>query len=468
MARRRTAAKPGRRWSPNQKPLYSAVDHGHPIVVKQTDFAPQSRAGSWGTFAESFIRFNEPTLRELGVTPNLVASHPEPAIQLVPGGHAGAVPLRSAQTGTVVAGLVVRPRFGWAGVGQVMSQTGWSASPNFLDLPLVPGSARQIPPWVLAGPVLFRLQSLLKSIAPGYELREEIRQSPRGKVIWPRYITESLVKGMWQRLPCRFPDLTTDPLIRANVKWALERVRLELTRVGAKEPIAASLALLASKLVDLLSDVAAIRPRKEQLDRISLSRGLGDAAFKRGLQALGWVADERGLGGGQEMDGLAWQLRLEVLWERYVEALVRSEVQREGGELLLGRLRQTVFPLHWSSNTARSITHLVPDMVVRKGKAVRVVDAKYKAHFAELDERAWMGMADELREAHRADVHQVLAYASLYEADEITATLVYPLRQSTWEALRVSRRDRASAELFHGNRKVRLELRGLPFGYARA
>jgi 5-methylcytosine-specific restriction endonuclease McrBC regulatory subunit McrC len=186
--------------------------------------------------------------------------------------------------------------------------------------------------------------------------------------------------------------------------------------------------------------------------------------FKRGLQALGWVADERGLGGGQEMDGLSWQLPLEILWERYVEAQVRGEVRREGGELMLGRLGQTVFPLQWSTNTARSMTHLVPDIVVRKGRAVRVVDAKYKAHFAELDEQAWVKLTDEVRESHRADVHQVLAYASLYEADDVTATLVYPLRRTTWEALREQRRDRATAELFHGSRRVRLELVGLPFG----
>lgn len=464
MARRRPVERASRKWTPNQKPLYSAVDHGHPVLVRQTDFAPQTRGGSWGTFAESFIRFNEHALRELGITPNLVASHPEPTIQLSPSGRAGAVPLRSAQTGGVVAGLVVRPRFGWTGVGEVMSQTGWTASPKFLELPLVPGSARHVPPWVLAGPVLLRLQALLASMNPGYEIREEVRESPRGRVIWPRYINESLTRGVWQRLPCRFPDLTIDPLIRANVRWAVERVRLELTRIGAREPVVAALVLLALKLLDLLVEVRPIRPRTDQLERISLTRTLGDEAFKGGLQALGWVVDERGLGGGQEMDGLAWQLPLEMLWERYVEAKVRDDLCREGGELMLGRLGQTVFPLHWSTNTARSMTHLVPDIVVRKGRAIRVVDAKYKAHFAELDEQAWVKLTDEIRESHRADVHQVLAYASLYEADDVTATLVYPLRLGTWESLRERRRDRATAELFHGSRRVRLELCGLPFG----
>lgn len=415
-------------------------------------------------FAESFIRFNEHALRELDVAPTLVASSPEPAIQLVPGGRAGAVPLRSAQTGTVVAGLVVRPRFGWAGVGTVMSEIGWAASPRFLDLPLVPGSARQVPPWVLAGPVLLRLQALLAAITPGYEIRDEVRQAPRGRVLWPRYINECLNKGLWHRLPCRFPELAFDPLIRGNVRWAVERIRSELTRVGARESIAASLILLATKLLDQLTDVQAVRPRTDQLQRATLSRALADTVLKQGLQALGWVADERGLGGGQEMDGLSWQLPLEVLWERYVEAKVREEVQREGGELTLGRLGQTVFPLHWSTNTARSLTHLIPDIVVRKGRAIRVVDAKYKAHFAELDEQAWTKLTDDIREAHRADVHQILAYASLYEADDVTATLVYPLRESTWQALQSRRRDRARADLFHGSRRVRLELFGLPFG----
>jgi putative restriction endonuclease len=40
----------------------------------------------------------------------------------------------------------------------------------------------------------------------------------------------------------------------------------------------------------------------------------------------------------------------------------------------------------------------------------------------------------------------------------------YPLRHSTWEALHERKRDRARAELFHGKRCIRLELRGLPFG----
>lgn len=86
------------------------------------------------------------------------------------------------------------------------------------------------------------------------------------------------------------------------------------------------------------------------------------------------------------------------------------------------------------------------------------------AHLAELDEHGWQRFTEDTRERHRADIHQVLAYAALYSADEVNASLVYPLRQSTFEALAKRGRDRSIAHLLHGARRVRLELRGVPFG----
>jgi 5-methylcytosine-specific restriction endonuclease McrBC regulatory subunit McrC len=109
----------------------------------------------------------------------------------------------------------------------------------------------------------------------------------------------------------------------------------------------------------------------------------------------------------------------------------------------------------------------VPDIVVITSRTVHVVDAKYKAHLAELDEQGWQRFTDDAREAHRADIHQVLAYAALYSADQVNASLVYPLRRATYEALARRGRDRSVAHLLHGARRVRLELRGVPLGTSR-
>jgi 5-methylcytosine-specific restriction endonuclease McrBC regulatory subunit McrC len=128
-----------------------------------------------------------------------------------------------------------------------------------------------------------------------------------------------------------------------------------------------------------------------------------------------------------------------------------------------GRLGETLTPLHWSDPTHRSLGHLVPDVAVVRGRKVWIVDAKYKSHFAEIDERGWRRMADEIRESHRADLHQVLAYASLFDGDEITATLAYPLRHSTWTALKARGIDRSTAHVYQGARHITVELWGLPF-----
>jgi hypothetical protein len=249
------------------------------------------------------------------------------------------------------------------------------------------------------------------------------------------------------------------------VRWALERIRRELINVGKNDPVAALLAAQALKLIDSLKDVLALLPNSGRLNRLLKSALLSSEVFSRGIEALGWIVDERGLGGGQEQNGLAWQLPLEQLWESYVESLVRKEVAIRGGEVKVGRLRETVFPLYWTDPTHRSLGHLVPDVVVRRGPEVWIIDAKYKAHLAEIDETGWRQFTEDLKESHRADIHQALAYAALYEAKTVTATLMYPLRIGTWESLSSRGRDRSIAELFTAGRQLRLELRGVPFGF---
>ena len=449
----------------NQQPLLKAVDHGSPVLLRPAGFAPTQREPGWGSFAESFLRLNERALQALEVRMDLTAGSEGAMVRLTPGGRAGAIPLRSAQTGHVAGGFVVQPRFGWAGVGRVLSEIGWYTAPEFLDHPLVPGSGREVPPWVLAGPVIARLAQLLRSMRRGYAEAEQVLRRPRGRILWDRYRVESLSRGHWDRLPCRFPDLERDPRLRRAIRWTLERIHRDLVRVGGGDRISTELARLAVVMIDQLSDVVAVKPGRDDMSRLSGAGRVVEEVVRRGLEAIAWIVDERGLGGGRELDGLAWQLPLDQLWETYVEAMVRKEAAATGGEVKVGRLGQTLFPMHWSDPSHRSLGHLVPDIVVRRGRTVHVVDAKYKAHLAELDEAGWHRFTDEQREAHRSDLHQVLAYAALYDAEEITATLIYPLRLNTWESLAARGKDVSKAELLHGGRRVTLQLRGIPFGH---
>ena len=449
---------------PTQKKLFKGTDHGADVALDPRLFAPAQQGGGWGPFVDAFLRLNEQALASLDLKPSISSSDAGVRLALTPGGRTGAIPLRSAQTGHVTSGMLIEPRFGWSGVGRVLSAVGWHAGPEFIEGPLVPGSGREVPPWVLAGPVLARFADLLKAMRRGYHAKEAVLTKPRGTIRWREYIATSLARGDWASLPCRFPDLASDPHLRRMLRWGLERVRGELTLAGGGDVIARLLAGLADELLQSLRDVTPLPPRPSDLRTIGGGDALVAAALQRGLEALGWIVEERGLGGGREMDGLAWAIRLDQLWEQYVEHVVRREAALDGGMVRVARKGETVFPLDWSDPTHRSLGHLVPDIVVFRGDRVHVVDAKYKAHLAELDDHGWRRFMEDAREAHRAAVHQVLAYAALYEAKEVKATLVYPLRRATFEVLRARGREVARARLLHGARHVQLELRGLPFG----
>jgi len=267
-------------------------------------------------------------------------------------------------------------------------------------------------------------------------------------------------------LLCRFPDLDADPILRRMVRWALQRVRDDLAVVGGVDSVARLLVAIADELISKVRDVQPLTPSRSELNRLTSGDSGLEASLRRGLEALGWIVDERGLGGGREMDGLAWAAPLESLWERFVEVSVRREAALQGGVVRVGRSRETVVPLDWSDPSHRSMGHLLPDIVVTYRDRTDVIDAKYKAHLAELDEQGWRAFTEDAREAHRADIHQILAYASLFDSPEVRGVLVYPLRERTWRVLHDRGRDVSVAQLFSGRRRVRLELRGLPFGIA--
>lgn len=449
-------------WSPRERPLLLLDDGGAARALAPSLFGIGGRDPSWNLHAENFLAANRPGLTALEVEPELVPRPDQIDLRLRPGGTLGAVPLHRPDTRRIAGGVVVRPRFGWSGIGPILQRVGWSASPRFLQLPLVPGSAREVPPWVLAGPVLQRLGSLLREIHRGFHLVEEVRTMPRGQILWGRYVSEQMARGAFHHLPCRFPELGPDALLRAYLRWGIQEVRRSLLPHAAADTIARRLAEAADELLASLRDTAARAPDRSTLDRLMLGSGLPSVVLHHGLEALGWIVDERGLAGQAETDGLAWALPMADLFERWVEHLVRHWAREIGAEVATARTGETTVAIHWPRGTASSLKSLVPDLVVRRGDAVTIVDAKYKGHFQELDETRWTELATKLREQHRHDVHQALAYAALYEAEQVTTVLAYPMRFATWARLAEHGRTVVTAEITGGGRSVRIALLGVP------
>jgi len=457
------------RKTPNSLPLLAVSDNGPPLVINPTLFIAGNREPGWGPFLSSFIECNREAFSQVDVDCEISGGRNGAQLQLRPGQCVGAIPIRSPTNGKVSGGLIIHPRFGWSGVGTVLSAIGWGFGPKFLELPFVPGSGRQIPPWVLAGPVLARLKSLLKNLKPGFEEKVEIRNHPRGSVQWNRYIRRQLTCGKWHQLPCKFSELGVDSNLRRAIRWTLEVIQKDLNKCSSGDRISFVLSSLVLRLLDHLQDVVAKKPFKAELDTFFGSSLSGGPAFREGITAMGWIVDERGLGGGQDYDGLSWVLQLDSLWERYVEQQKREEAALTGGQVLAGRLGETTVPIPWNIRSHQALGHLVPDIIVKTKDGIEIIDAKYKSHFAALDAEGWRRFSDDTKDSLRADIHQVLAYASVFESSiKTTATLVYPVTQTLYDELKVLSQDIVAAKIPVGTRLKELRLQAMPFSGVRS
>lgn len=68
------------------------------------------------------------------------------------GSAIGAFPLVSPLSGKAEVSLIVRPRFGWAGLGASLGRSGFKVIPQILPLGLLPKTEREIPSWVMLQP----------------------------------------------------------------------------------------------------------------------------------------------------------------------------------------------------------------------------------------------------------------------------------------------------------------------------
>jgi 5-methylcytosine-specific restriction endonuclease McrBC regulatory subunit McrC len=460
MRRRKTAFVS--EWQPRERPLLLLTDQGNDRCVSPDIFGVRGRDRSWNAYADNFFAVNRPQFAALEIEAKLVAEPSGIELTLQPGGIVGAIPLRSPDTQKTVGGVVVRPRFGWNDIGILLSTIGWAASPQLLDYPLVPGSAREVPPWVLAGPMIRRFSVLLKELTRGFRFSEEVRQMPRGQILWQRYCTQQITRGAFHQLPCRFPELGPDQLIRSFIRWGMERIRSSLAMYAQIDLIARQLLEASDILLEQLKDAPVRIPDHHTLDQLILGTSIFSTHLKQGIEALGWILDERGLAGQSETDGLSWRLPMYELFERWVECICRNWAREFGGTIITAHGGDARFPIRWERAGTGSLAELAPDMIVQAGDTVYILDAKYKGHFEELDDIRWRELEETLKAEHRHDLHQVLAYASLFDVPRVVAVLVYPMFLGTWRSL-AERGHTVTRASFPGRtRQVELALAGIP------
>lgn len=413
--------------------------------------------------AEHFVAANRSAFATVGITPAASFSGNSVKLHLTASARIGAVPLASPTTGQPDFGVVVHPRFHWRGLGPMLSEMGWRVIPSPLRLPMLPQSDRQIPEWVLAAIVTARIKTMMRQLDRRFELVEENRSAPRGSVNWKRYAVRNAARARFLDVPCRFPDLRDDRRLRGAIRFTLQRVVGSLQSERRSGIHVVRLIDEARTLLQDLQDVDALAPTPREFDRW-LRGPLTTPFLHDGVEAMQWTAEHRGLAGVHDLRGLPWSMSMDAFFEAWTEVVAREVARGIGGSVRTGREGLTRAALQWDPPFRGSLRSLVPDVVLDRPGLTLIIDAKYKRHWEEFQEHSWHDLADQLRDEHRDDLLQVLAYANLSQAERTVVCLAYPCSQATWNGMKSAGRHFYRGSLHAGERRLEVIFTAFPMG----
>jgi len=412
-------------------------------------------------FADQFERQNRAIMSLLDVRMGRDYNGSDVSLLIQAGSAVGAVPLISPSTAQPDYGLVVQPRFPWKGIGPMLAEMGWRISPVPLRLPLLHRSERRVPIWVLSFMILTRLNALLDSLDRRFEFVSEVRRAPRGRVDWAGYAIKSIPHAKLLSVPCTFPDLRDDRLLQGAVRYSATR---QLRALETQKEHGAFIHRLMDFAQRVLQRVQHVPPHIPSPITLGawLQRPMRTDHFIEGLQAIEWTVEERGLAGLSDLQGIPWRMPMDQFFEAWMELIFRAVARRTGAQVRVGRKRETTHPINWEPPNVGSQKSLVPDIWLEWESTTLIVDAKYKRHWEELQQQGWSGMQEELREQHRNDLLQVLAYANLARTGRVIACLAYPCSADTWESLRDRGRLIHRADVIARPRSLQLWLTAVP------
>ncbi len=420
-------------------------------------------SGREAHLAHLFIERNQKTLGQFKIDARVDFDGNRVYVVFQSGSTIGAFPLVSPLSGKPDVSLIVRPRFGWTGLGAALGSSGFKIIPQILPISLLPKTEREIPSWVLSAAVLPRLRAMIQRLTRKFEIVDDVRTAPSGTVDWATYATQMMPTMQFLRVPCRHPDLVSDRELQAAVHFTLQKQLSSLESQREAGFVVFELMQLCTTLLRAVDGVPPRQPSPRHMESW-FRTPLAAATFYEGLDAIKWTTDETGLGGMTDWRGLPWAMSMEQFYEAWVETIFERFTRRFGGLLKVGRRRETITPIAWEQAYLGSQKFLLPDLVIEQEDRVIYVDAKYKDHWEELRQHRWMDLEAEIRERHREDLLQVLAYSSLSDKKSTTACLAYPCTGDTWSSLKDRGLLSHRGAIYAGRRKIELVLVAVPMG----
>lgn len=363
-----------------------------------------------GQYLQKFIDYNSEQFSFLGVHPYIIGSDQSTALSFHSSSFIGCIPLRASDTGKQIGDFVVMPRFTgrdrFEDYIEILNLLGTEISPEVIDsLPLASGKNFRPPLYLEAVKFIASLEKLTMKPWRKFDNVEKISNQPTGQVNWNKYINSEYKVENRLKFPVRTNVLSEFHSEYAEIRYVFDICKIELLSSNTPQRIKNTLRnrlnfleerlyhhkpKTTNKIIVRFSESPAVKNCKNQANKI-LNFNL--------------------------VDSTAWRVDFSDVFEKFIQHIFREAAKEIGGRLYSNFKFHSKTEKHYSWE----LKHIEPDAIFQKENLLVFIDAKYKSNlYNKFDQ------SEILKEDHRHDLHQIMAYSSFSKSNFKYGFLCYP------------------------------------------
>lgn len=358
-----------------------------------------------------FVVYNKDLLEFLKATPKIEGSGKDAFMSFKSENFIGAIPLRSPITGKQIGDFVVRPRYTstndqFSEYVEIVNLLESEILPEFKhSIPLL--SHRNIrPPLYLEAIKFIKLfETAVKTNWNKFQNIEKIHPYPNSEVNWKSYVEKEFDPAKRLLFPCRNNTLSKFHRKIFELKYVYNIAKKEIYSFKTPKQIKYQFQDTLTYLDNALYEFPEKFTKELQIHN-------SDPIIIKKLTTQG---NKILIGNFEEIT--AWRIDLSLLFERYVQFIFK-QISLEIGAKQLNNYKIRQFSRF---NPPWALNYLEPDLILVKNSLDIIVDAKYKSHLFNLK-----SSTEGLKEEHRRDLHQLLAYTAFSKNKNKVGILCYP------------------------------------------
>jgi hypothetical protein len=366
-----------------------------------------------GQYLQKFINYNSEQFEFLGVQPYIIGSDQTTALSFRSSGFIGSIPLRSSDTGKQIGDFVVMPRFTgrdrFEDYIEILNLLGTEISPEVIDsLPLASGKNFRPPLYLEAVKFISSLEALTKRPWRKFDNIEKLSNQPIGQVNWTKYINSEYKVENRLKFPTRINVLSEFHSEYAEIRYVFDICKSEILSANTPQRIKTT---FRNKLSFLEERLYHHKPKATDIIIIQFSDSptVKDCK-KQANKILNYNL----------VDSTAWRVDFSDVFEKFIQHIFRETAKEIGGRLY----SNFKFPSRTTKHYSWELKHIEPDAIFQKEDLLVFIDAKYKSNlYNKFDQ------SEVLKEDHRHDLHQIMAYSSFSKTDFKYGFLCYPSNQ---------------------------------------